>query len=262
MTHRRLMVAVAIALVFVIAALAPLGASGSEATDPRPYRVYLDPGHGGSDPGAVYDEGGIYLEEQEINLDVALAVEALLEGELGEGVAVELSRRDNGTYLTNEDRYDGANAFGADVLVSIHTNSVLQNRETTDGSMALYFHEDDGVLARTIYDVMYPYLGDTRPHTDPFIDWGLSKFASGVLMRSYMPATMLEPVCMSHPAEAAALVQTISECPAPTGEDCRRAQIARAIVDGILTYREANPPVDDTEPPQHPGKGKPPAGKR
>ncbi|MCK4450810.1 MAG: N-acetylmuramoyl-L-alanine amidase, partial [Anaerolineae bacterium] len=35
------------------------------------YKICLDPGHGGSDPGAVYDDGAIYLEEADIDLDVA-----------------------------------------------------------------------------------------------------------------------------------------------------------------------------------------------
>ena len=41
--------------------------------------ICLDPGHGGSDPGAVNSEYG--LRESDINLDVSFGLKKLLEGE-------------------------------------------------------------------------------------------------------------------------------------------------------------------------------------
>ena len=209
--------------------------------------ICLDPGHGGSDPGAVYDEGEIYLEEADINLDVAYGLKALLEAD---GAEVVMTRID-GSYKSNAERYTTANSNEATILVSIHTNSVLKDPDTTDGAMALYFKWEDKPLAQAIYDVMYDALQESAPEGVEFRDFGLAKFAARILMSSEMPATMLEPVCMSHPDEANLLTVTIHDVDVDeegvvvlnAGDqtlnfDCRRGQIAQAIHDGILKYFE------------------------
>ena len=205
--------------------------------------ICLDPGHGGSDPGAVYDDGTIYLEEADINLDVAYGLKALLEGD---GAAVPMTRTGD-EYRSNSDRYTFCNEAQATILVSIHTNSVSD--PSVDGSLALYFHSDDKALAGAIYDVMYPALRDTAPHSDSFRDFGLDRFASGVLLKSDMPAAMMEPLFMSHPAEAEELVTPIYTGDGTTTNsacsDCRRAQIASAIYEGILSYFGSDGGVDD-----------------
>jgi N-acetylmuramoyl-L-alanine amidase len=207
--------------------------------------ICLDPGHGGSDPGAVYDDGAIYLEEADVNLDVSYGLKALLEGD---GAAVVMTRTDD-SYKDNRDRYTFCNDQGATILVSVHTNSTTD--PSMDGSLALYFHRDDQALAQAIYDVMYPDLKETAPNPDGFTGFGLDRFASGVLLKSDMPAAMMEPLFMSNPAEAELLVTPIylddgitpnSDC-----DGCRRSQIASAIHSGILNYFGAGstnqPPV-------------------
>ena len=197
-------------------------------------KICLDPGHGGTDPGAVNED--YELEEADINLDVAIALEGLL---VKEGKAtVVMTRTDNDTYMTNSDRYTFCNAEGADILVSVHTNSTIKT--SLNGSMALYFHDDDWALAKAIYDVMYRDLEDTAPD-DNFTDWGLSHFASGVLMRSDMPAAIMEPLCMSYAPEAKLLDVSATV----TGS--RRWQIAQAIYAGVLNYYD-NPPQTPPEP--------------
>jgi N-acetylmuramoyl-L-alanine amidase len=191
------------------------------------YKICLDPGHGGSDPGAVNDAYG--LRESEINLDVSFALKALLEAD---GATVVMTRVDD-SYKENRDRYTYCNSEGATILVSVHTNSVTD--PTWDGSMGLYFHDDDKALAQAIHEVMYPALKTTAPVSqDAFRDWGLSKFASGVLLKSDMPAAMMEPLFMSNPAEAALLQETISNGCADL--NCRRGEIAQALHAGILSY--------------------------
>jgi hypothetical protein len=155
--------------------------------------------------------------------------------------------RTDDAYLTNRDRYTFCNNEQATLLISVHTNSVED--PTWDGSMALYFHEDDKALAQAIHDWMYPYLRDTPPPNDPngvvpadFRDFGLEKFASGVLLKSDMPAAMMEPVFMSKPVEADWLVGSVYSV-SPEGDvsldlGCRRGQIAQAIYQGILNYLE------------------------
>ena len=199
-------------------------------------KICLDPGHGGSDPGAVNETYG--LEEAEINLDVATALKGLLEGA---GFEVVMTRTISETYLTNSDRYTFCNNEedpAADILVSVHTNSTVKT--TLNGSMALYFHDDDWALAKAIYDVMYRDLRETAPDEN-FTDWGLRHFASGVLMRSDMPAAIVEPLCMSYEPEAKLLDQLA------TVTESRRWQIAQAIYEGVLNYY-GNPPQTPPEP--------------
>jgi N-acetylmuramoyl-L-alanine amidase len=166
--------------------------------------ICLDPGHGGSDPGAVYSGGTIYLEEADINLDVSYGLAWLLEGD---GATVAMTRRDD-WYRSNNDRYTFCNAQGADILVSVHTNSTTN--AAMDGSLALYFHRDDRVLAQALYDVMYPRLKGTAPDPATFTGFGLEQFAWGVLLKSKLPAAMMEPQVLV----ATASGETGRRCPA------------------------------------------------
>ena len=192
-------------------------------------KVCLDPGHGGSDPGAV--NVGFELRESDINLDVSYALKGLLESA---GAVVVMTRYDD-SYLDNSDRYTFCNEEQATILVSVHTNSVADNYH--DGSMGLYVHEDDRALAGAIYTKMYPMLRDALPveYQNDFYDYGLVRFNSGVMLKSDMPAAMMEPLFMSNAYEAALLVIGIGdgECP---DLSCRRGQIAQAIHQGILHY--------------------------
>ena len=212
-------------------------------------KVCLDPGHGGLDPGAV--NADFNLHESAINLDVSYGLKALLEGE---GAEVVMTRTGD-DYLTNNDRYTFCNGQQATILVSVHTNSVAN--DIWDGSMTLYAPSRDPYLAQAIHDLMYPFLRDTAPVDEAdFRDFGLDNFASGVLFKCDMPAAMVEPLFMSHPAEAALLVQSIYDNPV-TGDlsadcsdlFCRRGQIAQAVLQGVLNYYSSGPP-----PSQEPGK--------
>ena len=77
-------------------------------------KVYLDPGHGGYDAGAVK-----YVTEKTVNLNMALACRDYL---VANGVTVKMSRTsDVATSLSGLCRE--ANAWGADLAVSIHNNA-------------------------------------------------------------------------------------------------------------------------------------------
>ncbi|MGG1878121.1 N-acetylmuramoyl-L-alanine amidase [Paenibacillus cisolokensis] len=79
--------------------------------------VWIDPGHGGKDPGAV----GIGVLEKDVVLNISLGVKKRLEAEY-EGVKVQLSRSTD-VFLELRERTDAANKAGADLLVSIHCNA-------------------------------------------------------------------------------------------------------------------------------------------
>ncbi|OPG94085.1 cell wall hydrolase [Chryseobacterium mucoviscidosis] len=81
------------------------------------FKVWIDAGHGGKDPGAVANG----LQEKDIALKVSLGIKARLES-LYEDVQVLLSRSTD-VFLELRDRTNKANAAGADILVSIHCNA-------------------------------------------------------------------------------------------------------------------------------------------
>jgi len=79
-------------------------------------RVVIDPGHGGKDAGAVGPTG---VAEKDIVLDVAHRVAPLM---VSQGIQVLLTR-DGDQFVPLEERAARANAFGADLFVSIHCNA-------------------------------------------------------------------------------------------------------------------------------------------
>ncbi|HYQ40695.1 MAG TPA: N-acetylmuramoyl-L-alanine amidase [Polyangiaceae bacterium] len=80
-------------------------------------RVVLDPGHGGHDPGASGPSG---LREKDVTLDIAHRAAPLIARELGIST---LLTRDGDDYVALDERTARANAFQADLFVSIHCNS-------------------------------------------------------------------------------------------------------------------------------------------
>jgi N-acetylmuramoyl-L-alanine amidase len=192
--------------------------------------ICLDAGHGGSDPGAVTAVNGVVLEEADINLDIALY---LAGAWTLRGANVTLTRGGDETKSAN-DRYTACNEAGADMLVSVHTNSV--STPTIDGTLAIYFHNDDKVLAQRLHDAMWERLRSTAPDPSAFTDFGLKKDALGIVLKSNMPAAVAEPVFMSHPGEAERLLATIAECGDANDNLCRRTQIAAAIAAGVDAY--------------------------
>lgn len=78
-------------------------------------RVYIDAGHGGSDPGAVK-----YIVERDVNLVMALACRDYLNAN---GVSTKLSRTSNSTDTSINSMAREANSWGADLVISIHNNA-------------------------------------------------------------------------------------------------------------------------------------------
>jgi N-acetylmuramoyl-L-alanine amidase len=90
---------------------------GMRAAGPRTVsRLVLDPGHGGSDRGA---RGSTGLEEKDVTLDIARRVAPVLTAR---GIEVMLTREDD-VFVSLEERTARANAFGADLFISIHCNA-------------------------------------------------------------------------------------------------------------------------------------------
>lgn len=94
-------------------AVAPWVAGIAHAAVPK---IYIDPGHGGTDPGAV----GNGLQEKALTLNIALQVRNILQANWS--VDVRMSRT---TDITRSLTYrtDDANAWGANLFVSVHINA-------------------------------------------------------------------------------------------------------------------------------------------
>jgi len=82
--------------------------------------VFIDPGHGGIDTGAIgFINGEAVVYEKDINLDVALRLNDLLEDA---GVNTYMLRQEDST-ITLQERPAAANSLEADLYISIHNNS-------------------------------------------------------------------------------------------------------------------------------------------
>src|SRR5690554_8159744 len=79
------------------------------------FKVVLDPGHGGKDPGAVSGS----VQEKQIVLDVALKVGKLLEKEKDVKV---IYTRSTDEFVEVRERTKIANREKADIFVSIHVD--------------------------------------------------------------------------------------------------------------------------------------------
>ncbi|WP_096438688.1 N-acetylmuramoyl-L-alanine amidase family protein [Alteribacter populi] len=80
-------------------------------------KIYLDPGHGGSDSGAT----GNGMQEKNLTLDISLRIRDILENNY-QDVDVRMSRTTDTTRSLSA-RTDDANNWGADYFLSIHVNA-------------------------------------------------------------------------------------------------------------------------------------------
>ncbi len=80
-------------------------------------KLYLDPGHGGTDPGAQ----GNGLNEKDITLDIALKLQSILTNGF-ENIDIKLSRTSDVSKSLSQ-RTSEANSWGADYFLAIHINS-------------------------------------------------------------------------------------------------------------------------------------------
>ena len=94
------------------------------------HTVVIDPGHGGPRPGTIGKSG---LQEKEINLAVALALQKLLKEKAGLDAVLT---RESDVDVGLEGRTVIANQKRADLFVSIHTNA---HRDRKRGGVETFF---------------------------------------------------------------------------------------------------------------------------
>ncbi len=227
---------------------------GAAARAPRAVgRIVLDPGHGGRDTGAVGPDG---LKEKEVTLDVAHRAASILGGQ---GIQVVLTRDDD-HFVSLEERTARANAFGADLFVSIHCNaSEIKTRRgveayvldtTRDEIAARVAARENATTQATNADLKAIlgdlHLADQSARSTRFaqllahatnsalgarygdaIDGGVHTAGFYVLVGADMPSVLFETSYISNVTEELRL-----------GSDEYRQMLADAIANAVKAFRE------------------------
>jgi N-acetylmuramoyl-L-alanine amidase len=200
----------------VALAVALLVSVPAAAADGR-YRACLDPGHGGTDPGAVRGT----LVEKELNLDIALRVRALLDSTV---YNVTLTRSDNNTTLGNSARAQICNASNAQLVLSIHLNASTD--PTVDYAWFFYGKPQKDKVFAAAMDANYRILNASG--TAFLAHKAITNFANGTLLKSNAPAALAEGLFMSNTDERTLL--------AAIDASSRRQQIAEQLAAGIRAF--------------------------
>lgn len=217
-------------------------------------RVVLDPGHGGHDPGASGPSG---LREKDVTLDIAHRAAPLIARELGIST---LLTRDSDDYVALDERTARANAFQADLFVSIHCNAsedgagrgvmtfVLDDaRDPTSTRVAARENDASAAAAAELAGALTrsggsfsagrsnhfaellqrSAIASLSPSYGDIPNSGIKRAGFYVLAGARMPAVLFETSFISNP---------VGETRFNTGDF--RQKIADAIVNAIRAYRD------------------------
>lgn len=205
--------------------------------------VVIDPGHGGTEIGAVGPTG---LTEAELNLDIAVRAARRLEAE---GASVVLTRTSD-VRVTIQTRAELVMSLEPLAFISIHHNAVPRARSATPGSELYHQHASGesrrlaGLLWEELQEELGPFSQDwavgeqpgafARQHGETGDDY------YGVLRRSQgVPAVLSEAAYISDPTEEA-LMRT---------EEFREAE-AKAVADSVLRFVTTQDPGSGFQPPR------------
>lgn len=157
--------------------------------------ITIDPGHGGSDPGAIGPSG---YQEKTATLAVAQNVKNLLEKA---GATVVMTREDDrdvfGPNASDVDelkaRSTVANNRKTDIFVSIHCDSFS---DRSAGGTTTYYYQ------KTLYDSMLADAVQTSlVDAGNLLDRGAKQANFYVIKRTSMPAVLVEMAFISNPNE-------------------------------------------------------------
>jgi N-acetylmuramoyl-L-alanine amidase len=174
-------------------------------------KIFIDPGHGGRDPGAV----GNGMRESNIVLEVAKKFGAIIEIA---GFSVLYSRTDDSSPA---DRVGAANIWEADYFISIHVNA---GGGTGAETFIAATKTDDRIFAQSVNDTYASDMGlrnrgvklDTETHVRSL----------GVLRNTRMPAILVELAFIDSPAGNPDVNILLN----------RRDDMAQALANGIYKY--------------------------
>lgn len=169
--------------------------------------IVLDPGHGGSDTGAL--RAGI--NEKDLTLDIAKKVAAILTNK---GARVEMTRWNDAT-VSLQERVEFSNTKNTAIYVSIHINSSV--RPEVHGIETHYYTDPGFEVAKVLHKSIMSKVSGT--------DRGLFKSRFYVINHTEAPSVLLELGFISNDNERNALLT----------ED-RQQKSAEAIAEGIMNY--------------------------
>ena len=182
------------------------------------YRIALDAGHGGSDPGAVYKG----RQEKDDTLDLTLAVGDILKKN---GIDVYYTRTTD-EYETPFKKATDANNSGADLFVSIHRNS-SENPNQYSGVETLVY-SDTGLKAEVARNI------NNQLEDAGFKNLGVDERKNlVVLKRTKMPAVLVEAGFINNDKDNYLFDEEFDS-------------IAQAIADGILESIPSGRPRNTT----------------
>ncbi|MFS0722586.1 N-acetylmuramoyl-L-alanine amidase [Paenibacillus sp. 1P07SE] len=181
---------------------------GTDSEGNKIYKVVIDAGHGGRDPGAI---SITKRQEKEFNLSVALKIKALLDKE--PRIQPYMTRSDD-TFVELADRAKFANDLKADLFLSIHANSF---RPEVTGTETYYNRQS----SRAFADVMHKHLVKATGLPDRKVRQ--ANFA--VIRQTTMPAILIEAGYLSNRHDDSVLAKNEV-----------RDRIAQEMVAGIKSY--------------------------
>jgi N-acetylmuramoyl-L-alanine amidase len=203
---------------------------------PKPFAVVvLDPGHGGQDSGAIC--GGVL--EKDLSLDVARRIERLLEAD---GIATVMTRVGD-SYVSLADRAALANRVRDSILVSIHFNE--DNRPVSSGVETYYAANQ--ITGGSFVASWLPFLWRALSESPNFESQSLAGFIQkGLVARTRAldrGAKAKQFFVIANVTCPAVLVEggflTNKEDISKLASEDYREEIAAAVSDGILRYRDA-----------------------
>ena len=168
--------------------------------------VVLDAGHGGANPGAVYNG----RQEKDDALNLVLAIGQILEDN---GVNVVYTRTTD-VYESPYQKAQEGNQANADFFVSIHRNASPYPNQYTGVETLVYNRY--GEAARLAYNI------NDRLEQVGFVNQGVNERPNLVVLNStQMPAVLVEVGFINTDADNALL-------------DAKFDETAQAIADGVL----------------------------
>lgn len=196
----------------VAAARTLTATTGKTITTNSNYRVFIDAGHGGSDPGAT----GNGLKEKDLTLAISEKVQRILQAK---GIEVVM-RRTTDTYLDFRKISSVANNSGSDAFASIHINSASPNAygiETYYGTNRF----ESKPLAESVQNQL---ISSTGAHSR-----GVKVNDYNVVKDTIMPSILTECGFISNKSEAIKMAT-----------NSYQELLASAIANGINNYLKTN----------------------
>ena len=184
------------------------------------YKVFIDAGHGGTDPGAL----GYGYRESDLNLQVAKKVESKLKSK---GIDVKMSRSSDIFYSLSE-RAEMANDYGADAFVSIHQNSA--EAKSANGIETYYNRkkEEDRPLSNDIQKQVISQTGANNR--------GVKNAEFTVLVKSKMISALVECGFITNELEVKKL-----------SDSSYQDKLATGIANGIEEYLKSNVIIEESQ---------------